>query len=103
MTNLIDREALLEAGDVTKMDVAFEDWNRLDNATKRHIANYGKAVRRLVEAAPAVDAVEVVRCGKCKWGIFRQNWLGIESFKCELFCADISPKDFCSYGERKEA
>lgn len=70
MADLIDRAALLKAGDVTKMDVAFEDWNRLDNATKRHIVNYGNAVRRLVEAAPAVDAVEVVRAhwnddGRC--------------------------------------
>ena len=61
MTDLIDRAALLSAGDATKMTVAFEDWNRLDWKTQRHILNFSKAFKRLVEYAPAVDAVEVVK------------------------------------------
>lgn len=59
MADLIDRAALLAAGDVTKMTVAFEDWNRLDWKTQQHILNFSRAFKRLVEYASAVDAVEV--------------------------------------------
>ena len=65
-----------------------------------HIGEPGKA-RKLMENAPTVDAVEVVRCRDCK------HW-----HKETLFC-DYMPyveaqdrvnwyaDDFCSYGERK--
>lgn len=59
MTDLIDRAALLAEGNATKMTVAFEDWNRLDWKTQQHILNFSRAFKRLVEYAPAVDAVEV--------------------------------------------
>ncbi len=66
MADLIDRTALLAAGDATKMNVVFEDWNRLDWKTQQHILNYSRAFKRLVEYAPAVYAVEVVRCKDCR-------------------------------------
>lgn len=59
MADLIDRAALLAAGDATKMNVVFEDWNRLDWKTQQHILNFSRAFKRLVEYAPTVDAVEV--------------------------------------------
>ena len=59
-----------------------------------------------VESAPAVDAVEVVRCRDCKW--FAENNCG-EWYGCWLFNAILANErdrpmeyDFCSYGERKE-
>ena len=50
---------------------------------------------KILEAAPTVDAVEVVRCRDCK----HYN---------EGFCVgyhahhDSMPDDFCSYGEQKD-
>ena len=95
MTDLIDRAALLSAGDATKMTVAFEDWNRLDWKTQRHILNFSKAFKRLVEYAPAVDAVEVVRCKDCMWQ-------GRED-DCPLLSLTsyTDPDQYCSYGERR--
>ena len=50
----------------------------------------------VIEREPAVDAVEVVRCGECR-----------RATRCGggyVWCAgDVMPVDgFCSYGERKE-
>ena len=49
----------------------------------------------LIEKAPTVDAVPVVRCRECKH--YDGKWLckisGVPSRK---------PDDFCSYGKRKE-
>lgn len=52
-----------------------------------------------IENAPAVDAVEVVRCEDCK------HYDGQECFHPRAEMGDtlgIDPTDFCSYGERKE-
>ena len=58
---------------------------------------YGYAVS-FINAAPTVDAVEVVRCRDCKYLMFSdcygecsKGYLGI-----------VRPDDFCSRGERKE-
>ena len=59
--------------------------------------NYGNAIIEVMEA-PAVDAVEVVRCRDCKHLMFSD---------CYGECGEghmgiVSPDDFCSYGRRKE-
>lgn len=51
---------------------------------------------------PAADVVEVVRCRECKQIRKFSNVFGSEGFKCRLLCVDITPDDFCSYGERKD-
>ena len=50
-----------------------------------------------VADAPAIDAVEVVRCKDCKHRIIEPNddW-------CECTGCDINPDGFCEEGERKE-
>lgn len=57
--------------------------------------------------SPAVDAVEVVRCGDCRY--YHQYYAG--NFKeatgwgrCTLISMDIDMTvvDYCSYGERRE-
>ena len=53
-----------------------------------------------VEAAPTVDAVEVVRCRECKH-------CDPENHHCDHHMGTAAPlrrkpDDFCSYGERKE-
>lgn len=65
-------------------------------------------VQRAIERAPAVDAVEVVRCGKCKhWktsgsqeGTIFADMEPIGACRYVNFCRKTS--DFCSYGEREE-
>ena len=54
----------------------------------------------VIERAPAVDAVEVVRCRDCKHWDSGKN----ESDSWELCCLHVTgtePEDFCSYGERE--
>ena len=58
-------------------------------------------VREVIKTIPAADVVEVVRCKDCKWGKTWKNAFGIEGFKCDLLCVDLSPEAFCSYGVRK--
>lgn len=53
---------------------------------------------KIIDDAPTVDAVEVVRCKDCKYLMFSD---------CYGECGKghmgiVSPYDFCSYGERKE-
>lgn len=58
-------------------------------------------VRRLIENAPAVDAVEVVRCKDCKhWGI----GYGVETEHIKACCFAnymVGKNGYCVYGERK--
>ena len=63
-----------------------------------HIGEPGKA-RKLMEDAPTVDAVEVVRCNDCKKWEYDENFRG--------WCVEWRRRrtlgnHFCSYGERKE-
>ena len=64
---------------------------------------------RLLEKAPTVDAVPVVRCKNCKHYRNYPNGLCYlhtepKSNACgysgDAVC--VEPEDFCSYGERKE-
>ncbi len=52
--------------------------------------------RRVVKNAPAVDAVEVVRCKDCKWWQTSGCW-----YHQPGKCVDRDPSDFCSDGERR--
>lgn len=52
----------------------------------------------MIDCAPTVDAVPVVRCGQCKhWKINPNNLYGGYCRYCESAKID----HFCSYGERK--
>ena len=68
-----------------------------------HVGEPGKA-RKLIEDAPTVDAVPVVRCRDCKWSQIRR----CNDTKTQHACTktnallDVSPEAFCSYGERKD-
>ena len=54
-----------------------------------------------VDHAPAVDAVEVVRCKDCKhYEIHKPKVL--ENCERNGYIIPMKPDDFCSYGERKE-
>lgn len=53
----------------------------------------------VIEREPAVDAVEVVRCGECKYYI--RGLMSPGSGWCECLERGEYEKHFCSYGERK--
>ena len=60
---------------------------------------YGYATS-FIDAAPTVDAVEVVRCRECKH-------CDPENHHCDHHMGTVAPlrrepDDFCSYGERKD-
>lgn len=78
----------------------------IDEYDRVHIGPAGGA-RKLMEDAPTVDAVEVVRCKDCKYYRESKVWEGI-NFCFRLRGSDGEPvgynfcdDDFCSYGERK--
>lgn len=79
MSDLISRAALLAEYD------------------KHHVGAPGGA-RKLIEEAPAVDAVPVVRCRCCKEFIPCAGEHGICFRHSEMW----SKNGFCSVGERKE-
>lgn len=67
---------------------------------------YMKAVgTHEIDKAPAIDAVEVVRCKDCKKGklyCFENDYGSTAEVFCNLIGGYMQTKDFCSYGERKD-
>lgn len=58
--------------------------------------------KQVLSDAPAVDAVEVVRCKDCKYGEPNGQY-GCKCYHYKLYeTHEMSPNDFCSHGERKE-
>lgn len=54
-----------------------------------------------ITEAPAVDAVEVVRCRECKW--FKPYQKPVEDFdgRCVVHMCETDEPEFCSIGRRK--
>lgn len=83
-----------------------ELWERLNYEPWEHNADRDEIALPIVNAAPTVDAVPVVRCKDCKW--FADNnggeWYGCKMFHVVRITPEDAPKpdDFCSYGERRE-
>jgi hypothetical protein len=82
---------------------------RLIDADKLDWWYKGRPIRRVIDEAPTIDAVPVVRCKDCKW--YKEGELLAPNKFCFRlkhptedrkvgynFCDD----DFCSYGERKD-
>ena len=53
----------------------------------------------IINDAPTIDAVPVVRCRECIYCSWQEDNL----VYCDNFERDMMPDDFCSVGERKEA
>ena len=58
----------------------------------------------LIEKAPTVDAVPVVRCKDCEYSCKDANGRTCEGYWYELseFAVAVQDDDFCSHGKRKE-
>lgn len=86
------------------LDIADERNARPDQKEEfKTIRTYIEWARYVVECAPIVDAVEVVRCKDCKFSPF---WFGGNNWKlCPLvddFVKEQTRDDYCSYGRRRE-
>ena len=81
---LIDADALIEVMEDTDSWLLYDDWG---NQT---------VTKDLIDNAPTIDAVEVVRCKDCK------HW-NSETKGCKRnpSVEAWEETDFCSYGERK--
>lgn len=95
MADLIDRAALL--ADIEEAVIISGRFNE----TNAEIRGANKITHR-IKTAPAVDAVEVVRCKNCKdWkrhsGVASHSPTGV----CFMFAETTLGEDFCSYGERR--
>lgn len=92
MAEYIKRSAVLEQFDNADADVCeTDDFGGVD---------YGfgmKNIKELINAIPAADVAEVVRCKDCKYNVGTKKCLNPDSF-----FAVPKDDDFCSYGERKE-
>ena len=67
-----------------------------------HLTNYAT---RILQEAPTVDAVEVVRCKDCKHYRPQKksaHWENRANYCNRIVTIKTRPYDFCSYGERKE-
>ena len=60
-----------------------------------------RPIRRVIDDAPTVDAVPVVRCRECKYsapnGIYGCTCYHFKQYETH----GMGANDFCSYGERK--
>lgn len=103
---LISRQALLAA-----FEAAEEDDIELYGV---HISDCFPSERaaEIANKLPAVDAVEVVRCKDCRWGVESDFY---KTYKCTIdaeydenageyigFVEWHKAEHFCSYGERRE-
>ena len=82
MSDLIDKKGLIEY---------------LDGEDLTYIEDFYNAIRR----APAVDAVEVVRCRQCCFGVKKRERGEVVTY-CGLFWGMkgvLDPNGFCSYGK----
>ena len=61
-----------------------------------HLTNYATLI---LQEAPTVDAVPVVRCKDCKW---LYDEMGDYCCRSHRGLVRICENSFCSYGERKE-
>ena len=87
MARLIDSDALRSYMDECSKESRFRVY-------------YGYAVS-FIDAAPTVDAVEVVRCNDCKY--WQDNNDGYPHEECRWGHGETpDANDFCSYGEQKD-
>ena len=85
MSRYIDADALMKE---IKMDIA--DDGLTESLTFYRIMN-----------APTIDAVSVVRCGECKYGLYTDH---NKCYMCNKrgFLMYNDAEFFCSYGERSD-
>ena len=97
MNDLISRSALLETLK-EHHDYIMQEPEISKTIKWCEAACFNRTIDAL-ETAPAVDAVEVVRCKDCKHGQPSNAWE--EFWYCEVWTIHHRGDNFCSYGERR--
>ncbi len=97
MSDLIDRSAL--------PTIRLEIHERIDDKTRLILEALSQGVKHVIDSAPRVDAVPVVRCERCRaWG--KSPFGNVEGAGwCILVSEHTRPDFYCAYGvklERKE-
>ena len=104
MGDLIRREELLTSQFVHTECYLQENKDRHYDVYKK---GWNDALQAAHDNAPAVDAVEVVRCENCTYAETATGWLSSYLWCVKDFETGSGQKmakqkdDFCSYGERK--
>ena len=94
----IDADALTEELEKSKTSLMGMG---LDEAVTLHTMTGLNMAQLSIAIAPAVDAVEVVRCKDCKYS-YCNKYCTNEQWKDNGATVTIEADDFCSYAERKE-
>lgn len=102
MSRLIDADALLDALRKRKMAEVFPDWIDMSPKTKWRLMKLARETGKLIDAAPTVDAVPVIRCMECRYwrqevaigGIIR-HWQCLRDRDHTTF-----PNEYCARGEK---
>lgn len=100
MTDLISRDdAVVELNKILAHELAMGNF---------HGDSVASDCIEVIQNAPTVDAVEVVRCKECKYGMNHDFGCGYNHFACcdmedgiVQFAKSVNEDDFCSYGERR--
>lgn len=98
MADLIYRPGVAQVIEIAQRSLLTDNDALWENNRKYH---KGLAwSRRIIDEAPAVDAVEVVRCKECK---HRADEVEKGIYLCNLkMIGIVRANDFCSFGERRE-
>lgn len=92
---LIDGDALKERFEM----LAYDDWNQGTGTTW---ARAFEESAEVVEDAPTIDAVEVVRCGKCRHYLGNHDVPGCAP--CDFWgIGAVMWDDYCKRGERYDS
>lgn len=92
MSDLIDRSAL--------PTMRIEIPERIDDKTCRILEAVIQGVKHVIDSAPTVDAVAVVRCERCRaWdkGVIKSN---NESGWCHIMMQQTRPDFYCGFGPK---
>lgn len=86
MGEYITKEAAINAVENAPIELFKSEWEEIEEA---------------INAAPTADVAPVVRCKNCKYlanATVNDNGFLI----CDISDMEITPDDYCSYGERKD-
>ena len=83
---LIDANALLEAGNETKMPDVFPDWLNMTIAEQAAACKHGRFLKNLIQKLPTVDAVEVVHG---RWlPMYQVDWIYGKEWLTDYICTE---------------
>lgn len=100
---LIDANELIEHMYLgTEYDKTVDDnMEKTEAMNKAFKCGWNDALASVMDYAPIVDAVEVVRCKDCKWYERKYSW-NSHIYECSYLEAPMDNNDYCSLGEKRE-